>query len=309
MTTLLYTHPACIDHDPGIQHPECPDRLRSVMEGFALKEFDALQRIKAPMIDIADIEKNHHPTYVAEIFDKMPTEGRVYLDPDTAMSPSSGEASRRSAGAFCDAIDKVLSGEADNAFCAVRPPGHHAESNQAMGFCLFNSIAIGAKYARKNHGLKRVAVVDFDVHHGNGTQHSLESDSGMFYASSHQSPAYPGTGLVEERGEFNNICNFPMSPGEGSRAFRKGYQNYILPALRAFKPELLLISAGFDAHERDPLAQINLKTDDYDWVTGELLSVAVDHCGGNVVSLLEGGYDLGALKKSSQAHVRVLMHA
>jgi acetoin utilization deacetylase AcuC-like enzyme len=309
MATLLYTHPICIEHDPGNNHPECPDRLRSVMAGFALEEFDDLQRIEAPIIGITEIEQNHRASYVAEVLDKMPIEGRVHLDPDTSMSPSSGEATRRSAGAVCDAINKVLGGEANNAFCAVRPPGHHAESNRAMGFCLFNSIAIGAKHARKNHGLNRVAVVDFDVHHGNGTQHSLENDPGMFYASSHQFPAYPGTGAVEECGQFNNVCNFPMSPGEGSKAFRKGYQNDILPALREFKPELLLVSAGFDAHERDPLAQINLKADDYDWVTGELLSIAADYCGGNMVSLLEGGYDLDALKESSQAHVRVLMQS
>jgi len=309
MTTLLYTHPACIEHDPGSRHPECPDRLRSVMAGLEADEFEALKRMEAPIIEITDIERNHQASYVAEVLDNMPDEGRVHLDPDTSMSPASGEATRRSAGAVCEAIDKVMAGDADNAFCAVRPPGHHAESNRAMGFCLFNSIAIGAKYARANLGLGRVAVVDFDVHHGNGTQHSFERDAGLFYGSSHQYPAYPGTGSVDECGDFNNICNFPMSPGEGSKAFRQGYTNDILPALREFNPDLLLISAGFDAHERDPLAQINLKTNDYDWVTGELLSVAGDCCDGHVVSLLEGGYDLGALKESSQAHVRVLMQA
>ncbi|MBL4690980.1 MAG: histone deacetylase family protein [Rhodospirillales bacterium] len=309
MTTLLYSHPVCIEHDTGHSHPECPDRLRSVMAGLEVSEFKGLERLEAPIIDLKEIELNHQAPYVKEVFDNMPLEGRVYLDPDTSMSPASGEASRRAAGAVCDAIDKVMSGQADNAFCAVRPPGHHAESNRAMGFCLFNSIAIGAMYARTGHGLGRVAVVDFDVHHGNGTQHSFEHDSGLFYGSSHQWPAYPGTGAGEETGEFNNICNFPMSPGEGSAAFRQGYRDDILPALRAFNPDFLLISAGFDAHARDPLAQINLKTDDYDWVTAELLSLAEDCCAGHVVSLLEGGYDLGALKESSQAHVRVLMQA
>jgi acetoin utilization deacetylase AcuC-like enzyme len=309
MTTLLYSHPVCIEHDTGHGHPECPDRLRSVMAGLEISEFKGLERLEAPIIDLKEIELNHQAPYVKEVFDNMPLEGRVYLDPDTSMSPASGEASRRAAGAVCDAIDKVMSGQADNAFCAVRPPGHHAESNRAMGFCLFNSIAIGAMYARTGHGLGRVAVVDFDVHHGNGTQHSFEHDSGLFYGSSHQWPAYPGTGAGEETGEFDNICNFPMSPGEGSAAFRQGYRDDILPALRAFNPDFLLISAGFDAHARDPLAQINLKTDDYDWVTAELLSLAEDCCAGHVVSLLEGGYDLGALKESSQAHVRVLMQA
>ena len=307
MTTFLYTHPVCIEHDPGNSHPECPDRLRSVMAGLSMGEFDDLLQIEAPLIEIDEIKQNHQASYVSRILDNIPSEGRIHLDPDTSMSPSSGESTMRSAGAVCDAIDKVLGDEADNAFCAVRPPGHHAESNRAMGFCLFNSIAIGAKYARRKHGLNRVAVVDFDVHHGNGTQHSLEANPGMFYASSHQFPAYPGTGSVEECGNYNNICNFPMSPGEGSRSFRTGYENDIFPALKSFEPELLLISAGFDAHERDPLAQINLNSDDYFWVTGELLSIATNYCGGNVVSLLEGGYDLDALKESSQAHVRALM--
>jgi len=196
------------EHDTGHGHPECPDRLRSVMAGLEISEFKGLERLEAPIIDLKEIELNHQGSYVKEVFDNMPLEGRVYLDPDTSMSPASGEASRRAAGAVCDAIDKVMSGQADNAFCAVRPPGHHAESNRAMGFCLFNSIAIGAMYARTGHGLGRVAVVDFDVHHGNGTQHSFERDSGLFYASSHQWPAYPGTGAQDETGEFGNICNF-----------------------------------------------------------------------------------------------------
>ncbi len=307
MTTLLYSHPICIEHDPGRGHPECPDRLRSVMAGLEDDGFAALQRHEAPMIELKEVEQVHEPYYVEQVFEKMPSQGRVYLDPDTAMSPASGEATRRAAGAVCDAIDRVMKGEADNAFCAVRPPGHHAESNKAMGFCLFNSIAIGAMHGRARHRLERVAVVDFDVHHGNGTQHTFERDPGLFYASSHQYPAYPGTGAGDETGEFGNICNFPMAPGEGSQAFREGYENKILPALREFNPGLLLISAGFDAHARDPLAQINLETGDYDWVTGELLSVADECCGGKVVSLLEGGYNLDALRESVQAHVRVLM--
>lgn len=307
MTTLLYSHPICIEHDPGRGHPECPDRLRSVMSGFEDGDFTALERHEAPVIDLKEIEQVHKPYYIEQVFENMPADGRVHLDADTAMSPASGEASRRAAGAVTDAIDRVMKGDAKNAFCAVRPPGHHAESNQAMGFCLFNSIAIGAMHGRTRHGLDRVAVVDFDVHHGNGTQHTFEHDPGLFYASSHQWPAYPGTGAVDETGEFGNICNFQMAPGEGSQAFRKGYEDSILPALRAFDPDLLLISAGFDAHARDPLAQINLETADYEWVTGELLKVAGECCGGKVVSLLEGGYNLDALKESVQTHVRVLM--
>ena len=307
MTTLLYSHPICIEHDPGPGHPECPDRLRAVMAGLKDEEFAGLERHEAPVIDLKEIEQVHKPYYMDQIFDNMPTEGRVNLDPDTSMSPASGEASRRAAGAVCDAIDKVMKGDGKNAFCAVRPPGHHAESTKAMGFCLFNSIAIGAMHGRAAHGLERVATVDFDVHHGNGTQHTFERDPGLFYASSHQWPAYPGTGLESETGEYDNICNWQLSPGEGSDAFRKGYRDKILPALRAFKPDLLLISAGFDGHERDPLAQISLRTDDYAWVTGELLAVADECCGGKVVSLLEGGYNLVALTESVQAHVRVLM--
>ncbi|MDA1089266.1 MAG: histone deacetylase family protein [Proteobacteria bacterium] len=307
MTTLLYSHPICIEHDPGRGHPECPDRLRSVMAGFEDDDFAALERREAPEIDLKEVEQVHMPYYVEQVFKNMPTEGRVYLDPDTSMSPASGKASRRAAGAVCDAIDQVMKGDADNAFCAVRPPGHHAESSKAMGFCIFNSIAIGAMHGRARHGLERVAVIDFDVHHGNGTQHTFEHDPGLFYGSSHQWPAYPGTGAEDETGEFGNIFNVPMAPGEGSKAFRKGYEKRILPALRAFNPDLLLISAGFDGHTRDPLAQINLETEDYDWITRELLSVADECCAGKVVSLLEGGYNLEALRESVQAHVRVLM--
>jgi len=307
MTTLLYSHPICIEHNPGTHHPECPDRLRSVMAGLDDDDFSSLERHEAPVIDLKEIEQVHKPFYIDQIFDNMPKEGRAHLDPDTAMSPQSGEASRRAAGAVCDAIDQVMKGKAQNAFCAVRPPGHHAESTKAMGFCLFNSVAIGAMHGRAAHGLKRVAVIDFDVHHGNGTQHSFEREPGLFYGSSHQWPAYPGTGMNDETGEYDNICNLQLAAGEGSEAFRKGYERKILPALRQFNPDLLLISAGFDAHERDPLAQICLQTEDYSWVTAELMAVADECCDGKVVSLLEGGYNLEALRVSVQAHVRTLM--
>ncbi|HEX9570182.1 MAG TPA: histone deacetylase family protein [Rhodospirillales bacterium] len=307
MTTLLYSHPICIEHDPGRGHPECPDRLRAVMAGFEADDFKALERHEAPVIDLKEVERVHKPFYIEQIFENMPKEGRVYLDPDTGMSPASGEAARRAAGAACDAVDKVMKGKGKTAFCAVRPPGHHAESSRAMGFCLFNSIAIAAMHARAKHGLKRVAAVDFDVHHGNGTQHTFEHDPGLFYASSHQWPCYPGTGLESETGEYDNVCNLQLAPGEGSVAFRNGYERRILPALRRFKPELLLISAGFDAHRRDPLAQIELETEDYGWVTKKLKAVADECCEGRVVSLLEGGYNLQALQESVQTHVRELM--
>ena len=309
MTTLLYSHPACIEHDPGPMHPECPDRLRSVLAGLDDPDFNSLEREQAPKVDVLKIEAVHKPYYVEQILEASPDEGRVYLDPDTALSPGSTEAAFRASGAAIDAVDQVVAGKVSNAFCAVRPPGHHAESTQAMGFCLFNSAAIAAVHARAAHGMTRAAVVDFDVHHGNGTQNSFEMDEGLFYASSHQWPAYPGTGLASETGVSGNIVNAPLSPGAGSDAFRDAYERTILPALREFSPEILIISAGFDAHARDPLAQLNVQTDDYAWVTERLLEIAGECCDGRVVSLLEGGYDLDALRESVQAHVAKLMEA
>jgi len=309
MTTLFYTHPVCIEHDPGSYHPECPDRLRAILDGLEDEEFQFLHRHEAPEIDMKRVELVHKPDYVELIMDNVPKSGLVSLDPDTAMSPASGAAARRASGAAVTAVDEVVDGDARNAFCAVRPPGHHAEASRAMGFCLFNNAAIAAYYARAAHGMERVAVVDFDVHHGNGTQHSFENDPGMFYASSHQWPCYPGTGSTSETGVAGNVVNAPLSPGSGSDKFRAAYTEIILPALRDFAPELLIISAGFDAHRRDPLAQLSLETADYAWVTRELLDVAADHCDNRVISLLEGGYDLTALRESTQAHIKALMEA
>lgn len=309
MTTNLYTHPSCVEHDPGTYHPECPDRLRSVLKALDDPAFKDLVRIEAPVAARDDIERVHVRSYVSRLLENVPSSGKVHLDPDTAMSPKSGEAAMRASGAVCAAVDAVMSGEAGNAFCAVRPPGHHAEASRAMGFCLFNSVAIGAEYARAKHGLKRVAVIDFDVHHGNGTQHSFENDPGLFYGSSHQYPAYPGTGLNDETGVAENICNVPLRPGSGSAEFRRAYEDAILPSLRAFNPELLIVSAGFDAHAADPLAQLMLKTEDFAWITQKLCDLAADCCDGRVVSSLEGGYDLDALAESAAAHVRTLMRA
>ncbi len=307
MATQLYSHPACVAHDPGTHHPECPDRLRSVMAGLDEDEFRHLERLEAPQIDLNVVKDVHGSEYVENVLDHVPATGRVSLDPDTVMSPSSGEAAMRASGGAVSAVDAVLAKKTDNAFCAVRPPGHHAESSRAMGFCLFNSAAIAAFHARVSHGLESVAVIDFDVHHGNGTQHSFEREAGLFYGSSHQFPAYPGTGARSETGVADNICNVPLSPGSGSAEFRDAYQNGILPVLRYFNPELLIISAGFDAHTDDPLAQLNVQTDDYAWVTRQLMDVADECCEGRVVSLLEGGYDLDALRDSTKAHVRTLM--
>ncbi len=307
MATQLYSHPTCIEHDPGNHHPECPDRLRSVMGGLEADEFIHLERLEAPEISLEIVEAVHGSSYIESVLDHVPVAGRVSLDADTVMSPASGEAARRASGAAVTAVDAVIAKSTDNAFCAVRPPGHHAESSRAMGFCLFNSAAIAAFHARARHGMERVAVIDFDVHHGNGTQHSFENDAGLFYGSSHQFPAYPGTGARSETGVADNICNMPLSPGAGSAEFRNAYQNGILPVLRHFSPELILISAGFDAHARDPLAQLNVQTEDFAWVTRELMDVADTCCEGRIVSLLEGGYDLDALRDSAMAHVRTLM--
>ncbi len=306
MTTLLYSHPICAEHSAGSHHPERPERLRAVLAALEAGEFAALERRQAPIIDVAGIERVHPPAHVRRILDNVPASGHAHLDADTAMSPASGEAARRAAGAVSAAIDAVIAGEADNAFCAIRPPGHHAEANKAMGFCLFNNVAIAAAHARAAHGLERVAVVDFDVHHGNGTQHSFAKDPGLFFASSHQMPCYPGTGGAGETG-VGNIVNAPLAPGSGSEEFRRAWEGRILPALSAFAPEFLIVSAGFDAHADDPLAQLRLVEDDYAWVTAKLLEVAKACCGGRVVSSLEGGYDLAALAASAAAHVRVLM--
>jgi acetoin utilization deacetylase AcuC-like enzyme len=307
MTTLLYTHPACIAHDPGQYHPEAPARLKAVLEALSAAEFAALDRREAPEATVEDLTRVHPPRFVERLLAAVPQAGHVGIDADTVMSPQSGAAALRAAGAVASAVDAVIAGEADNAFCAVRPPGHHAEPNRAMGFCLFNNVAVGALRARRVHNLARVAVIDFDVHHGNGTQAAFWDDASLFYGSTHQSPLYPGTGSSGETGAAGNIVNVPLPPMSGSPAFRLGMTRTVLPALDAFAPEMLLISAGFDAHRSDPLAQLLLEEADYVWATEQLLDIARRHAGGRVVSTLEGGYDLVALGASAAAHVRVLM--
>ena len=309
MTTFVYTHPSCVEHDPGDFHPERPDRLRSVLAALRGAGFEALVWVEAPKAERAQLERTHTARYVDEVLESVPKRGHIHLDPDTALSPASGEAALRAAGAAVAAVDAVMAGKANNAFCAIRPPGHHAENAQAMGFCLFNNVAVAAMQARAVHGLERIAVVDFDVHHGNGTQHSFERDAGLFYASSHQWPAYPGTGMADETGIADNIANVPLSPGAGSAEFRDGYRRTILPALKRFAPEFLILSAGFDAHARDPLAQMRLGADDFAWVTRELLAATEPSTRGRAISCLEGGYDLEALAESAAAHVRELMKA
>ena len=306
--TILFHHAAFADHRPGPHHPESPARIKAVMDALADPAFAGLERREAPRATVEQVARVHPRQFVEALLAAVPAQGAVQIDGDTVMSPGSGEAALRAAGAAVAAVDAVMKGEAKNAFCAVRPPGHHAEPARAMGFCLFNSIAVGALHARAAHGLDRIAVIDFDVHHGNGTQASFWDDRDLFYASSHQFPLYPGTGAERERG-VGNIVNAPLRPGSGSDEFRAAYRDRILPALRDFQPEIVLISAGFDAHADDPLAGLNVETADYAWVTQELCKVAADSAKGRVVSALEGGYDLHALAAASAAHVRALMAA
>jgi len=306
MTTFLYTHAACLEHDPGQHHPEAPARLHAVLDALADPEFARLERREAPEATLEDLLRVHPRPHVERLLHAVPKSGHVGIDADTVLSPASGEAALRAAGAVVAAVDAVVAREADNAFCAVRPPGHHAEPQRAMGFCLFNNIAIGAMRARAVHQLHRIAVIDFDVHHGNGTQAVFEADDGLFYASTHQSPLYPGTGSARETG-VGNIVNVPLRPMAGSSQFRTAVTQRILPALDAFGPEFMLISAGFDAHRNDPLAQLLLDETDYVWITERLIEIADRHASRRVVSALEGGYDLPALGASVAAHVRVLM--
>jgi acetoin utilization deacetylase AcuC-like enzyme len=308
MTTLLISHPACLAHDMGPGHPERPDRLRAVLAALDAPAFAGLARAEAPRASDAQLELVHPAAYVAALREASPAAGIVQLDADTAMSPGSFEAALRAAGAVCAAVDAVVAGDAANAFCAVRPPGHHAEPARAMGFCLFSNVAIGARHAQAAHGLRRIAVVDFDVHHGNGTQAAFWESADLMFISSHQSPLYPGTGAPSERGA-GNIFNQPLPPGAGGAEFRAVWRREGLPALRDFAPELILVSAGFDAHADDPLAQMNLHEEDYGWITGEIAAIARDCCNGRIVSSLEGGYDLRALASSAAAHVGGLMAA
>ena len=309
MSTLFISHPAFLDHLTPLGHPERPDRLRAIERALEAEKFQTLARGQAPLASLETIALCHPMEYIVEVREASPREGLIHLDADTAMSPGTFEAALRAAGGAVHAVDEVLTKKAANAFVAARPPGHHAETARPMGFCLFDNAAIAARYAQQRYGVASAAIIDFDVHHGNGSQEIFWSDKSVMYCSTHQMPLFPGTGAVGETGEHNTIVNAPLRPGDGGAAFRAAFETRILPRLEEFRPELVIISAGFDAHMRDPLANINLAEADFIWATQKIMDVADRCAGGRVISLLEGGYDLQALGNSVAAHVATLMHA
>src|ERR1700674_1526914 len=308
MSTLLMTHAACLEHLTPPGHPERPDRLRAIDRVLEHERFAGLIREQAPAAELDTIALCHPMDYVEQIREASARVGLVRLDADTSMSPGSFAAALRAAGGAVRAVDEVMGKTATNAFVATRPPGHHAQTAVPIGFCLFNNAAIAARYAQKRHGAERTAIVDFDVHHGNGSQDIFWADPTVMYCSTHQMPLYPGTGAVSERGEHGTIVNAPLSAGDGGPEFREAFATAILPRLKAFRPDLIVISAGFDAHMRDPLASLNLREADFGWATRKIMEIADLSAEGRVVSVLEGGYDLEGLARSVSAHVTALMH-
>ncbi|WP_417412090.1 histone deacetylase family protein [Hoeflea sp.] len=302
MTTFYYSNPICLEHLVPAGHPERPDRMKALEAVFEHEHFNTLVRHLAPEAAAETVLLAHPESYLEKIRAAIPETGFARIDSDTTASPRSMESALISVGGAIAAVDAVFKKEADNAFVATRPPGHHAEKNTSMGFCLFNQAAIAARHAQKAYGAERVAIIDWDVHHGNGTQDIFYDDDSVIYCSTHQMPLYPGTGALGETGK-GNIFNAPLSANDGSDHFREAFRTRILPALEETRPDLIIISAGFDAHHRDPLAEINLVADDFDWATGKLMDVAGRYCGNRVVSLLEGGYDLVGLAESAAAHV------
>ncbi|WP_090330052.1 histone deacetylase family protein [Nitratireductor aquibiodomus] len=306
MRTRFYTHPICREHLTPPGHPERPDRLRVIVDRLDDEPFAYLERLEAPLADEETVLLAHPAEHLDKVKASIPDEGLAVIDDDTTVSPKSLEAALTAIGGALAGVDDVFSGEAGNVFVAGRPPGHHAEKNRAMGFCLFNNAAIAARHAQKEHGAERIAIVDWDVHHGNGTQDIFWDDPSVLYCSTHQMPLYPGTGAAHEAGA-GNIVNAPLPAGSGSEAFREAFDEKVLPAIDRFAPDLIIISAGFDAHRRDPLAELNLEADDFDWATGVLMERADRLSQGRVVSLLEGGYDLQGLSVSVAAHVGRLL--
>ncbi len=314
MTTQIYTSRACLNHITGgshedyghvPEHPERPARLAALLDLFAEPPFNTLKIIEGQPADMAQLRYAHPDSYINKIQDMIPDRGLVNVENEVVLSPGTWDAALIAAGAVCQAVDDVMTGKCRRAFCAVRPPGHHAVADRAMGFCVFANAFIGARQAQVKHGIKRVAVVDFDVHHGNGTDSLARKADGIFLISSHQFPLWPGTGLPQYD-EPGKTLNIPLPPGSGSAEFRAAYEKTVFPALEKFKPELVMISAGFDAHRDDPLAQMNLTEDDYTWVTENLSVLADKFASGRIVSTLEGGYDIAALKASAAAHLKTL---
>jgi acetoin utilization deacetylase AcuC-like enzyme len=304
MTLALIAHADCRRHDMGAGHPECPDRLAAIEDQLIASGLEPLlQRHEAPLATDAELARVHPQDYIDGIRTSSPASGIVHLDPDTAMSPGTLDAALRAAGAGVLATDLVMRGEANRAFCVVRPPGHHACRERAMGFCFFNNIAVAARHALEAHGLKRVAIVDFDVHHGNGTEDIFSYDERVLMAGTFQHPFYPfsGTGMVAD-----NMANVPLRSGAGGKEFREAFEQVCLPRLAAFRPQMIFISAGFDAHAEDDMAMLRLVEADYAWVTGQIRRIADEHAGGRVVSMLEGGYALSALGRSVMAHLKAL---
>jgi acetoin utilization deacetylase AcuC-like enzyme len=306
LNTLVLSHPDCLAHDMGPGHPERPDRILAIERILEHERFQHLARENAPLGAREQILRVHPATHYEMIEQASPHQGLARLDSDTAMGPGTFEAALRSVGGACHAVNEVMERRVTNAFVATRPPGHHAETATAMGFCFFNNAAIAARHAQSVHGAERVAIMDFDVHHGNGTQDIFWADGSVLYASTHEMPLYPGTGAKIETGERGTIVNAPLSAGDAGDAFREAMTSRILPVIDVFAPDLIIISAGFDAHRRDPLANINLVEADFAWATGKLMDLAEKHSKGRLVSLLEGGYDLEGLARSVAAHVMML---
>ncbi|AQS62486.1 Histone deacetylase-like amidohydrolase [Rhizobium rhizogenes] len=309
MATRLYEHPIFLEHITPEGHPERPDRLRSLNIALEHPNFERLERKEAPQANEDAVLLAHPEEHLLAVMRQIPQEdGEINrIEADTYASPKSLQAALTGIGAAMAAVDDVFTGAADNVFVAARPPGHHAETAKAMGFCLFNNVAIAARHAQKKHGAERVAIIDWDVHHGNGTQDIFWNDTSVLFCSTHQMPLYPWSGDKNETGAKNNIVNAPLSPNTGSEHFREAFKSRVLPAIADFSPDLILISAGFDAHHRDPLAQINLVGEDFDWATGRLLEMADKYTSNRVVSLLEGGYDLEGLAESAAMHILRMM--